>query len=194
MTTITLYQGQTLMVTADGVSRGRVYRRAFPGMAQIDENHAVASSATVELGPYMSPRIYDIVDEVGYLQYAVLVKDSRMAALTEAWDLDMPGPDDQPIASYVDPYTPDDGATLHFRDNRQDGTIFIDDISVTSLTIDLPTDATSRIGQLLTIGSAGYVDTLVITGGTIFGALESLSPGDSATYQKVKSNTWMRRP
>lgn len=75
MTIVTIPAGQTLTVTADVFSSGRVYRVVQPDGATVNEFVAVAAGTNVDLGPFAVERSYDVVSKSGSLSYAVSVKE-----------------------------------------------------------------------------------------------------------------------
>lgn len=194
MTTITLYPGQTLRVSADAYSYGRVYRHPLPGGIEYSENYQVPSGAVVDIGPFLALRIYNVASESHRLDVQVLVQDLSLVIAQDDGTLNLPGDNNMPVGNYVHLVSPGSGETVAFPESAQDGTIFVDEVAIAELTISFPSDAVTRRGQLLTIAGAGTVDALVLIGATVLGAIEYLSPGDSATYQKVKESTWIRKP
>lgn len=63
-----------------------------------------------------------------------------------------------------------------------------------ALTVNLPADATSRIGQSAIIATSQAITTLTIGGATtIFNPLANLSAGDCWEFRKVAANTWVRQ-
>lgn len=74
MTTMTLPAGQTLTVSADGFSSGRVYRLGIPGAAQVNESYQISAGSSLDIGPHTIDAIFDVVSERGQLAYAATVK------------------------------------------------------------------------------------------------------------------------
>lgn len=65
--------------------------------------------------------------------------------------------------------------------------------TLATLTVTMPADATSRLGQLACIASTQAVTTLTLNGGTVVNTVSSLNAGDCVTFQKRTANTWVRR-
>lgn len=67
--------------------------------------------------------------------------------------------------------------------------------AIAALTISLPADGVTQLGQIITYGSSQAVAALTVnvSGGTIFGVIGNLAIGDFYAVQKVSANTWARK-
>lgn len=82
MTTVTLNAGMTLTVTADAFASGRVYRLGEPGESVAPESYEVTSGRSIDIGPFTTNRIYDVVSERGSLSYVSAVKDRQVLPIS----------------------------------------------------------------------------------------------------------------
>lgn len=90
------------------------------------------------------------------------------------------------------------GATLAFNLLSQDQTIFASPAgTLAALTVDLPPDAQSRLGQICRLVSTQTTTSLTITGAgpspTIIGTNPTAGVANTSyAFQKVGANTWLR--
>lgn len=100
-----------------------------------------------------------------------------------------------PTASYnVQAVSPLTGATVAMANNAVDSTLNITPAgTIAALTVTLPSDATSRIGQVERISTSQTITTLTISGAsTIRGNVTTLSANGFVAFQKIAANTWAR--
>lgn len=65
--------------------------------------------------------------------------------------------------------------------------------TIAAVTITLPADGVSQIGQVVRIGSSQIVTLVTINGATtIFNSPGNLAVGDNFSIEKVAANTWSR--
>ena len=95
---------------------------------------------------------------------------------------------------YVQNATPASGAVLNMDDNAQDGMLYIQPAGLlASLTVNLPSEANSRTGQIRSLATSKAVTVLTIAGAvTIMSAPASMALGACYTFQKIAPNTWIR--
>lgn len=89
---------------------------------------------------------------------------------------------------------PASGATVQMNDTAIDNTLNLSPAAtLAALTVNFPTEANSRIGQIIRIGSTKTITLLTLAGATtIFNAIATLAPGDLFSFQKTAANTWQR--
>lgn len=91
--------------------------------------------------------------------------------------------------------TPSSGDTVVMTTPKMSGLLTIKgSIDLASLTIELPPDTETKLMQTRMIVSEVSIASLTVslTGTTIHGAPDSISPEDPVTFQKVASNIWIR--
>lgn len=98
------------------------------------------------------------------------------------------------IAPNIQKVAPNSGDTIQMADTALDGTLLIAPAAaLASLTIILPTEAKSRLGQIRRIATTKAISALTLTGATsIMNTVSSLNGGDCVQYEKVDSNTWFK--
>lgn len=91
-------------------------------------------------------------------------------------------------------YSPATGGTVSFAANSYDQTIFLTPAAtLANLTISLPIEGVSRIGQVVRFGSSKAVTLLAVNGASVvLGGQTSLAANTGGSYQKVMANTWIR--
>jgi hypothetical protein len=93
----------------------------------------------------------------------------------------------------VEAYTPTAGQTVVLADNANSRIVqLVPAALLATLTVTLPTDANSVIGQVVRISSSKAVTLLTVNGATIIGAPSGLILGDNIGFQKTGVNTWAR--
>jgi len=95
--------------------------------------------------------------------------------------------------------TPATGATINFNSGGQDETLFLDHSgTIANLTVVLPTNATSVVGQTLRVFARSAVTALTVTATsqTVYSASlaspNNLAATTGVAWQKVAANTWAR--
>lgn len=91
---------------------------------------------------------------------------------------------------------PTTGSTVSFSNSAIDQVLVISPAAdLAALTINFPSDVSSRIGQTVTFTSLKNVTTLTLSAsaGTIYNPIGTLNVGDSYTFQKTAANTWVRK-
>lgn len=95
----------------------------------------------------------------------------------------------------VQPATPATGATVIVQDGQNNVLVNLTPAgTLASLTVQLPTDAGSFIGQEVHIATTKAVTLLTVSGATtIYNPLTVLQPGDVFVMEKIATNTWARQ-
>lgn len=90
--------------------------------------------------------------------------------------------------------TPTTGQTVVMTSDSANRTIWLTPAGpLLALTVTLPSDANSVLGQIVRIGSTQVVTTLTINGaGGILNPVTTLAANDLFSFQKVAANTWAR--
>lgn len=94
----------------------------------------------------------------------------------------------------VESATPASGATVQLANNNRNGLMFLDPAGLLpTLTITLPSEANSRIGQLRRVTCSKAITLLTINGAaTIYNAPAAMAIGDGFTLIKCAPNTWAK--
>ena len=93
----------------------------------------------------------------------------------------------------VQKVAPASGATVQMTDTALNGTLLVAPAAaLASLTVALPTEVNSRLGQIRRIATTKAISTLTVTGATILNTVGSLSAGDCVQFLKIDTNTWTR--
>ncbi len=92
----------------------------------------------------------------------------------------------------VETSVPTTGTTFTMVDDNRDGGYWATPAgTIAALTVTLPSEANSRIGQRRFVGSSQIITTLTVNGATtIYGAPTTLAAGGGFTLTKVATNTW----
>lgn len=90
--------------------------------------------------------------------------------------------------------TPTAGQTVVMTADTNDRTLYMTPAgTLATLTVTLPANATSRLGQIARIATTQAVTAITINGATtILGNVTSLNANDCITFQKVADNVWIR--
>lgn len=93
------------------------------------------------------------------------------------------------------PATPLTGTTVAVADGQTNVLLWLTPATaLAGLTVQLPTDGGSFIGEEIQIGTSKAITVLTVTGATtIFNPLSVLQPGDLFILEKVGPNTWARQ-
>lgn len=124
-------------------------------------------------------------------------REVRLAILT-ADGLSLADGDGNPftpvIAANVQKVTPNEGNVVQMVDNRLDGTLYLAGNSMLQiLTVRLPSNEKSRIGQTRTIFTKTAIANFNLIGAdSIMGNVGSLAAEDTIAFRKVDDNTWVR--
>lgn len=102
-----------------------------------------------------------------------------------------------PPGIYYQTIVPISGDTISMDDNSLNGGLYINPAgTLATLTVNLPSNVASALGQTRTITSAKtltVITTNQIGGGvTLLNPVLSMTAGDSVTYRKVAANLWAR--
>jgi len=91
--------------------------------------------------------------------------------------------------------SPTTGQTVAMTSDDKDRTLALTPAgTLAALTITFPSNAASRVGQLVCISTSQAVTALTATAGqTISGFPSSAAAADFFTFQKVAASTWRRR-
>lgn len=86
------------------------------------------------------------------------------------------------------------GTTVVMTDDAVSGSLYLTPAgTIAALTVTLPTNANSVIGQKETIVTSQTITALTVDGATtILGNPTTLAAGGSVTFQKMAANTWAR--
>lgn len=88
---------------------------------------------------------------------------------------------------------PISGGTVSITNTAMTGLTVINPAGVLAvLTVNLPSDASSNIGQVERISFLKGITLLTIAGATVTGAPVAASINDNIGFQKVAANTWQR--
>lgn len=98
------------------------------------------------------------------------------------------------IVPVVQNAAPTAGQTVVMTDDANDGTLVLTPAGVlATLTVTLPSEANSRIGQIRRLASRQAITALTLNGATtILNGATALLLNDCFSYQKVAANTWVR--
>lgn len=90
--------------------------------------------------------------------------------------------------------SPTTGQTVASPNTSRDKTIWITPAgTLLNLTVTLPSEATSVVGQVVRIGTSQAITNLTINGATtILNTAVTLAINETVSYQKVAANTWVR--
>lgn len=96
-------------------------------------------------------------------------------------------------AQVIENLAPANGATIQMSNDSRDGLLLLNPAALlVSLTINVPDDALSRIGQERRVYAGKAVTLLTIANGTILNPPTTLALGDGFTLVKVAANTWAK--
>jgi hypothetical protein len=91
--------------------------------------------------------------------------------------------------------SPASGATVVMNDNTIDGLLWITPAAtIATLTVTVPTNANSRLGQVRRVATSQDITALTINGATILNAPSTLIGNTGFALVKVSTGTWMRIP
>jgi hypothetical protein len=96
------------------------------------------------------------------------------------------GPDVQTV-------TPTAGASVQVADNSRDTTLIVNpagDLLTGTLTINFPSNANSRTGQIVMIRFRRNVTSVALANATFMGAITAAVIDDAFTFQKTAASTW----
>lgn len=98
------------------------------------------------------------------------------------------------FAENIQNATPTAGQTVTMTNNAVDSTLNLTPAgTLATLTITLPTNAASRIGQIERITTSQAITTLTINGATtIRGNVTTLAANGFVAFQKIANDTWAR--
>lgn len=90
--------------------------------------------------------------------------------------------------------TPTTGQTVNITATDRDVNLWLSPAgTLATLTITLPADGVTQVGQTIRIGSSQIITLLTINGATtIYNAVGNIAIGDNFTFEKVAANTWSR--
>lgn len=96
-------------------------------------------------------------------------------------------------APYVKSVSPTTGQTVAFDANSTDQTLYLTPAgTLATLTITMPSDASSALGQTVTIAASQTLTALTINGATIVNTATTLLGSSAVAFRKVAANTWMQ--
>lgn len=90
--------------------------------------------------------------------------------------------------------SPTTGQTVSFANSDVDQIIYLAPAgTLAALTVQLPSEASSRVGQRVTICSSQIVVSLTINGATtVLNTVTSMVVSDCFTFVKIDANTWAK--
>lgn len=90
---------------------------------------------------------------------------------------------------------PASGATVQMTDNNKDGILLLSPAAtLAALTVVLPAEANTRIGQVRRIFTSQNITALTIQGATtIYNNVTTMAAGDAVAFVKVDVNMWARQ-
>lgn len=90
--------------------------------------------------------------------------------------------------------TPLTGATVLLTDDASNGTLYVTPAgTIAALTVTLPSEANSKVGEERTIVTSQTITALTVNGATtIHGNVTTLAAGASATFRKLAANIWAK--
>lgn len=90
--------------------------------------------------------------------------------------------------------SPATGATVQMTSDNTDGVLVLTpSATLATLTVALPTDASSVNLQVRRIFSSKAITALTINGATtIYNTVTAMNAGDCVAFMKISSNTWTR--
>ena len=92
----------------------------------------------------------------------------------------------------VQTVVPTSGETVKFDDDDLDRTLYMKPAgTLATLTIAMPTTATSRLGRKVSVCSTQTVTLLTITEATMLNTLVTLSANDHFTFEEVEIGKWV---
>lgn len=104
-----------------------------------------------------------------------------------------PGGGAPAAAPYVKPASPTTGQTVAFDSTSTDHTLYLTPAgTLATLTVTMPSDATSALGQTVTLATSQTLTALTINGATIVNTATTLLGSSAVMFRKVAANTWMQ--
>lgn len=99
--------------------------------------------------------------------------------------------DTKPLVTVVTPTT---GQTVSITNDSIDRVLWLTPAgTLLALTVNLPSEATSVIGQVVRIGTTAAITTLTVAGATnILNTVTTLALNGVVSFVKVAANTWVR--
>lgn len=96
------------------------------------------------------------------------------------------------VLATVQTVTPTTGQTVSMTDNAVDNTLYLTPAgTLAALTVNLPSNANSRIGQVERIFTTQQITALTVANATtILGNPTTLNVNESVSFQKMAANTW----
>ena len=89
--------------------------------------------------------------------------------------------------------SPTAGQTISMTDNSVDGLLWLTPAgTLATLTVNFPSDANSRIGQVRSVGSSKQITAITLSNATFFNTVSTIALGECYSFQKVAANTWVR--
>ncbi|VVE00373.1 hypothetical protein PIN31115_02072 [Pandoraea iniqua] len=88
--------------------------------------------------------------------------------------------------------SPTTGQTVGFDNASADQVLYLTPGgTLATLTITLPSDASSRLAQRAVIATSQAITALTVSGAMVLNPMASLSPNDCFAFIKVAANTWI---
>lgn len=100
-----------------------------------------------------------------------------------------------PAIEFVDTVPAVAGATVTMRQDGSNGTVYLQSAAaLATLTVNLPSVAVSRAGQVRRLASDQSVVALTMTGGTVLNGVPSLMPADLLEFRCIGAGSWICVP
>lgn len=89
--------------------------------------------------------------------------------------------------------TPTTGQTVSFLNSSVDQILTLNPAgALAALTITFPSDASSRLGQVVRVAAMQSIAALTLSGATILNGVTAMVSGDAFSFLKINTNTWVR--
>jgi hypothetical protein len=97
-------------------------------------------------------------------------------------------------ARSIQSVSPTAGLTVQMQDDAADGSLNLSPAGLLlTLTVTLPSEANSRIGQVRRLSTTQAVTTLTVNGAaSILNNVTTLALGGTVAFEKIAANTWVR--
>lgn len=90
--------------------------------------------------------------------------------------------------------TPTTGQTVFFNDNGQDQVLYINPAGpLLTLTITVPSNSNSRLGQRIYFCISQAITTLTFGGGSILNTINTVTGNELVCFVKVADNLWAQQ-
>ena len=95
-----------------------------------------------------------------------------------------------PVSQVLIPTT---GQTVSFQNTYADQILTLNPVgALAALTVTFPSDASSRLGQVVRVAAMQPIAALTLSGATILNGVTAMVSGDAFSFVKINANTWVR--